>query len=242
MVRTLRRLGYRFAIVSGGFTQITDRLAAELGIHFARANELEIIDGLLTGRIIGPVVDRAGKATALREFAAEVGVPLDAVIAIGDGANDLDMLNEAGLGIAYNAKPMVRDAAQTLGQRALPRHGPLPARHLPRADRGGRCRGRHRDAVARPAEHSSPTGRGSLRPTATQPPTSSSTTTSVVSPAAAMAAVVSGGLRRTGLDEQHAVRHQPVDRPRRQPAVQVRPRRRRRRGRRGARAPGPRAA
>jgi phosphoserine phosphatase len=113
MVRTLRRLGYRFAIVSGGFTQITDRLAADLGIHFARANELEIVDGLLTGRIVGDVVDRAGKAAALREFATEVGVPLDAVIAVGDGANDLDMLNAAGLGIAYNAKPLVRDAAHT---------------------------------------------------------------------------------------------------------------------------------
>jgi phosphoserine phosphatase len=113
MVRTLRRLGYRFAIVSGGFSQITDRLAEDLGIHFARANELEIVDGLLTGRIIGDVVDRAGKAVALREFADEVGVPLDAVIAIGDGANDLDMINAAGLGIAYNAKPMVRDAADT---------------------------------------------------------------------------------------------------------------------------------
>jgi phosphoserine phosphatase len=113
MVRTLRRLGYRFAIVSGGFSQITDRLAADLGIHFARANELEIVDGVLTGEIVGPVVDRAGKASALREFAREVGVPLDAVIAVGDGANDLDMLNAAGLGIAYNAKPLVRDAAHT---------------------------------------------------------------------------------------------------------------------------------
>jgi phosphoserine phosphatase len=113
MVRTLRRLGYRFAIVSGGFSQITDRLAVELGIHFARANELEIADGRLTGRIVGPVVDRAGKAAALREFAAEIGVPEAAVIAIGDGANDLDMLNAAGLGIAYNAKPVVRDAADT---------------------------------------------------------------------------------------------------------------------------------
>jgi phosphoserine phosphatase len=113
MVRTLRRLGYRFAIVSGGFTQVTDRLAADLGIHFSRANRLEVVDGRLTGRIVGDVVDRAGKAAALREFADEVGVPLDAVIAIGDGANDLDMLNAAGLGIAYNAKPMVRDAADT---------------------------------------------------------------------------------------------------------------------------------
>src|SRR5690606_10214757 len=104
MVRTLRRLGYRFAIVSGGFSQITDRLAAEMDIDSARANELEIVDGRLTGRIVGPVVDRAGKAAALREFAAACGVPQAAVIAIGDGANDLDMLNEAGLGIAYNAK------------------------------------------------------------------------------------------------------------------------------------------
>jgi len=113
MVRTLRRLGYRFAIVSGGFTQITDRLADDLGIHFSRANELEIVDGRLTGRIVGDVVDRAGKASALRQFAAEVGVPETAVIAVGDGANDLDMLNAAGLGIAYNAKPVVQDAADT---------------------------------------------------------------------------------------------------------------------------------
>ncbi len=113
MVRTLRRLGYRFAIVSGGFSQITDRLAVDLGIHFARATELEIVDGRLTGRIVGQVVDRAGKAAALREFAAEVGVDVASTIAIGDGANDLDMLAAAGLGIAYNAKPAVRDAADT---------------------------------------------------------------------------------------------------------------------------------
>jgi len=113
MVRTLRRLGYRFAIVSGGFTRITDRLAEDLGIHFSRANELEVVDGRLTGRIVGDVVDRAGKAAALREFAAEIGIPVEAVIAIGDGANDLDMLNAAGLGIAYNAKPVLRDAADT---------------------------------------------------------------------------------------------------------------------------------
>ena len=113
LVRTLKRLGYRFAIVSGGFSQITSRLAAELEIDFARANELEVVDGKLTGRIVGDVVDRAGKARALREFAAEVGVPEAAVIAIGDGANDLDMLNAAGLGIAYNAKPVVQRAADT---------------------------------------------------------------------------------------------------------------------------------
>ena len=113
LVRILRRLGYRFALVSGGFSQITDRLADDLGIHFSRSNELEVVDGKLTGEIVGDVVDRAGKARALREFAAELGLPEAAVIAIGDGANDLDMLNAAGLGIAYNAKPVVRDAADT---------------------------------------------------------------------------------------------------------------------------------
>ena len=113
LVRTLRRLGYRFAIVSGGFSQITDRLAKKLKIHYSRANELEIVDGVITGRIVGDVVDRAGKAEALRQFAADFGVSEDAVIAIGDGANDLDMLSAAGLGIAYNAKAVVRDAADT---------------------------------------------------------------------------------------------------------------------------------
>jgi len=113
MVRTLRRLGYRFAIVSGGFSQVTDRLAADLGIHFSRANELEVVDGRLTGEIVGPVVDRPGKAAALREFAEAVGVPIEATVAIGDGANDLDMLGAAGLGVAYNARPVVRQAADT---------------------------------------------------------------------------------------------------------------------------------
>ena len=113
MVRTLKRLGYRFAIVSGGFSQITDRIAADLGIDFAAANELEVVDGKLTGNIIGDVVDRAGKATALRRFAAQAGVSEAATIAIGDGANDLDMLAAAGLGIAFNAKPVVQQAADT---------------------------------------------------------------------------------------------------------------------------------
>jgi phosphoserine phosphatase len=113
LVRTLRRLGYRFALVSGGFSQITDRLADDLGIHYALANELEIVDGTITGRILGDVVDRAGKAAAARYFAEQVGVPLESVVAIGDGANDLDMLEVAGLGIAYNAKALVQEAADT---------------------------------------------------------------------------------------------------------------------------------
>ncbi len=113
LVRTLRRLGYRFALVSGGFSQITDRLAEDLDIHYSRANELEIVDGTITGRILGEVVDRAGKAAAARYFAEQVGVPLESVVAIGDGANDLDMLEVAGLGIAYNAKALVQEAADT---------------------------------------------------------------------------------------------------------------------------------
>jgi phosphoserine phosphatase len=113
MVRTLKRLGYRFAIVSGGFSAVTDRIAADLGIDFAASNELEVVDGRLTGRIVGPVLDRAGKAEALRRFAAEARVAQNATVAIGDGANDLDMLSAAGLGIAFNAKPVVQQAADT---------------------------------------------------------------------------------------------------------------------------------
>ena len=113
LVRTLKRLGYRFAIVSGGFTHVTDRLQEDLGIDYAAANELEVVDGRLTGGLVGPVLDRAGKADALRRFAAEAGVGLAATVAVGDGANDLDMLGAAGLGIAFNAKPVVQRAADT---------------------------------------------------------------------------------------------------------------------------------
>jgi phosphoserine phosphatase len=111
LIRTLRRLGYRCGIVSGGFTQFTDVLAADLDLDYAAANTLEIADGKLTGQVTGPVVDRTGKATALRDFAASSGVPLSQTVAVGDGANDLDMIAAAGLGIAFNAKPAVRDAA-----------------------------------------------------------------------------------------------------------------------------------
>ena len=111
LVRTLRRLGYRCGIVSGGFTQFTDVLAADLGLDYAAANTLEIAGGKLTGQVCGAVIDRAGKAGALRDFAARYGVPLSQTVAVGDGANDLDMIATAGLGIAFNAKPAVRDAA-----------------------------------------------------------------------------------------------------------------------------------
>ena len=113
LIRTLKRLGYRCGVVSGGFTQVTDWLTVELGLDFAEANTLDIANGKLTGRVIGPVVDRQGKERALRRFAAKAGVPLSQTVAVGDGANDLDMISAAGLGIAFNAKPAVRDAADT---------------------------------------------------------------------------------------------------------------------------------
>ncbi len=113
LVRTLKRLGFTVAIVSGGFIEVVEDLARELGIDHAHANRLEVRDGILTGRLVGDIVDRAGKAAALRRFAAEAGLPLSRTVAIGDGANDLDMLEAAGLGVAFNAKPVVREQADT---------------------------------------------------------------------------------------------------------------------------------
>jgi phosphoserine phosphatase len=113
LVRTLKRLGFTVAVVSGGFIEIVGDLAKELDIDHARANRLEIVDGHLTGRLVGDIVDRAGKAAALKDFAAQAGLPLSRTVAIGDGANDLDMLEVAGLGIAFNAKPVVREQADT---------------------------------------------------------------------------------------------------------------------------------
>ena len=113
LCRTLHRLGFHVALVSGGFTEIVAPLATELGVINVRANELEVVDGRLTGRLIGEIVDRSGKASALKEFAKELGVPMSRTIAVGDGANDLDMLNAAALGIAFNAKPFVRDRADS---------------------------------------------------------------------------------------------------------------------------------
>lgn len=112
-IRTLKRLGYRCGVVSGGFTAVIEPLAAELELDFVRANTLEIVDGTLTGRVIGEVVDRPGKARALNEFAAAFGVPVEQTVAVGDGANDIDMLSAAGLGVAFNAKPALREVADT---------------------------------------------------------------------------------------------------------------------------------
>jgi phosphoserine phosphatase len=111
LIRTLKRLGYRCAIVSGGFVQVTDELVERLGIDYSAANTFEVSGGKLTGRVSGPIVDRLEKARALARFASQAGIPLSQTVAIGDGANDLDMITAAGLGIAFNAKPVVRDAA-----------------------------------------------------------------------------------------------------------------------------------
>jgi phosphoserine phosphatase len=113
LIRTLKRLGYRCGVVSGGFSQVTDWLTAEFGLDYAAANTLEITGGKLTGRITGELIDRPGKERMLREFAARAKVPLSQTVAVGDGANDLDMIAAAGLGIAFNAKPAVRSAADT---------------------------------------------------------------------------------------------------------------------------------
>ncbi len=112
-VRTLKRLGYTVGIVSGGFTHFTDGLAADLELDHAEANVLEIVDGRLTGKVLGPVVDRARKAELMLSFAEDEGIPVSQTVAVGDGANDLDMLAAAGLGIAFNAKPLVQEAADT---------------------------------------------------------------------------------------------------------------------------------
>jgi phosphoserine phosphatase len=112
-IRTLKRLGFRCGVVSGGFTRVISGLVDELGLDFCAANELEVVDGRLTGRVVGEIVDRPGKAVALRRFADSFGVPLEQCVAVGDGANDIDMLSTAGLGVAFNAKPALREVADT---------------------------------------------------------------------------------------------------------------------------------
>jgi phosphoserine phosphatase len=113
LIRTLKRLGYKCGLVSGGFTAVIEPLAASLGIDYTAANTLEIACGKLTGRVLDPIIDKDGKTEALRRFAELAGVPLSQTVAVGDGANDLGMIGAAGLGVAFNAKPVVRDAADT---------------------------------------------------------------------------------------------------------------------------------
>lgn len=113
LIETLHKLGHSVAVVSGGFTAVIEPILLDLGIAHYRANTLEIVDGVLTGKTTGEIIDRAGKASALRQFADAVGVELEQTIAIGDGANDLDMIAIAGMGIAFNAKPAVKAAADS---------------------------------------------------------------------------------------------------------------------------------
>lgn len=113
LVSTMHKLGHHVALVSGGFESVIAPIVADLGIKHMRANNLEIVDGKITGNLSGPIIDRAGKANALREFASEHSIALEQTIAIGDGANDLDMISIAGLGIAFNAKPAVKAAADS---------------------------------------------------------------------------------------------------------------------------------
>lgn len=113
LIRTLQRLGHTVGVVSGGFIEVIEPILKDLGVNYYRANKLGVESGKLTGTLVGPVIDRAAKASALRDFASQVGVGMDQTIAIGDGANDLDMIAAAGLGIAFNAKPAVRAAADS---------------------------------------------------------------------------------------------------------------------------------
>ncbi|MCS4277032.1 phosphoserine phosphatase [Mycetocola sp. BIGb0189] len=112
--------GGRVAVVSGGFHELLDPLAESLGLDRWRANRLEVIDGALTGKVLGDIIDAEAKAVALREWAGEFGVPLERTIAVGDGANDLKMMAIAGLSVAYDAKPAVRaQASVAVGSRNL---------------------------------------------------------------------------------------------------------------------------
>lgn len=111
LIAHVHGLGGKVAVVSGGFHEVLDPLAAELGLDFWRANRLEVVDGVLTGRTVGPIIDADAKAAALTEWAARSGIPLAASVAIGDGANDLEMMRVAGLGVSYNGKPIVRERA-----------------------------------------------------------------------------------------------------------------------------------
>ncbi len=114
LVDEMHARGWSVGLVSGGFIEIVRPLGARFGITLTRANALEVVDGRLTGRVSGPVVDRAAKAAVLHEYAEVVGVPMERTIAIGDGANDLDMLAAAGFGIAFNAKPVLCAAADAV--------------------------------------------------------------------------------------------------------------------------------
>lgn len=114
LVAAFKEAGHVVAVVSGGFNQILGPIADELRLDYWIANELEIVDGALTGKVLGPVIDRAAKEKYLREWAAAEAIGMEHTIAVGDGANDLDMLGAAGIGVAFNAKPAVRAVADAV--------------------------------------------------------------------------------------------------------------------------------
>ncbi|KAM9865548.1 Phosphoserine phosphatase [Leucobacter aridicollis] len=111
LIAAVHERGGKVGVVSGGFHEVLDPIAEDLGLDFWRANRLEVADGALTGRTVGPVIDAEAKAVALAEWAEASGIPLSATVAIGDGANDLKMMAVAAIGVGYNAKPIVRDQA-----------------------------------------------------------------------------------------------------------------------------------
>jgi phosphoserine phosphatase len=114
LIAGVHAAGGRVAVVSGGFHEVIDPLAAELGLDEWRANRLEVEDGVLTGGLVNPIIDAAGKANALREWAADAGLPLSQTLAVGDGANDLPMMAVCGLAVGFDAKAPVRDLAHVL--------------------------------------------------------------------------------------------------------------------------------
>jgi phosphoserine phosphatase len=113
MINRLHQLGHKVGVVSGGFIDVIEPILNDLKIDFYRANKLEIRDGKLTGHVVGKVIDKSEKLAALKEFASNEGIDIQQTVAIGDGANDLDMIQAAGLGIAFNAKPKVAQSADT---------------------------------------------------------------------------------------------------------------------------------
>ncbi|WP_449282302.1 phosphoserine phosphatase SerB [Leucobacter sp.] len=128
LIDAVHGLGGKVGVVSGGFHEVLDPLAGDLRLDLWRANRLEVVDGALTGRTVGPIIDGAAKAAALREWAEATGTPLSATVAIGDGANDLEMMSVAALGVAFNGKPLVRERADVSIELDLSLAIPLLAR------------------------------------------------------------------------------------------------------------------
>ncbi|NYI41602.1 phosphoserine phosphatase SerB [Demequina lutea] len=111
LVATAQEAGWTVGLVSGGFEEVVSTIASRVNVTHFVANRLEVLDGVLTGRTVGPVIDRNAKAVALLAFARAAGVAIEDTVAIGDGANDLGMMDVAGLSVAFSAKPVVRDRA-----------------------------------------------------------------------------------------------------------------------------------